>query len=104
MNDNFILEEDKVSIEVKKLISFIEENNSIVEDLSESFHYILNLYNSDITNNISDFNNLAINKMNNFYRKSVENYDFIRSNLEATNIVKKENIERANSFEGGMIK
>ena len=38
--------------------------------------------------------------MNNFYRESIENCDFIKTNVENIMNAKRVNIERANIFKG----
>ena len=99
-NDSFILDYDKVEVERQKLSNFIIENNNLISELSLSLNAILESYNSNIVNNISEFNNLIINKMNNFYRESIENCDFIKTNVENIMNAKRVNIERADNFRG----
>lgn len=100
MKDKFIFDEDKILVEERKLVNYIEGNNDIIKRLSTSFHRILNLYSSDIVNNINDFNSYAINTMNNFSREMIETYDFIRNNRELIMITKNKNIINSESFEG----
>ncbi len=100
MADNFILDYDKVEVERQKLISLVTDNNSIISELSISLNTILDAYSSDIVNNISEFNNIIINKMNDFYRKSIDNCEFIKTNIENIMNVKRANIERMNNFKG----
>ena len=101
MNDDFFLNVSSVEISAKKIISYIEEENSLVEEFSNLLlQDVDTCYKSTLNKDINLYNSNLISKLNTIYKEDLDNYISVKNDLNNLIEIKRSNISSTIAKEG----
>ena len=101
MNDEFFLNVSSVEISTKKIISYIEKENSLIEELSNLLlRDVDTCYRSTLNKDINLSNSNIISKLNNIYKEDLDNYMSVKNDLNNLVEIKRSNISSTIAKEG----
>lgn len=103
MNDDFFLNVSSVEISAKKIISYIEEENSLVEEFSNLLLQDVDTsYRSTLNKDINLYNSNLISKLNTIYKDDLDNYMSVKNDLNNLIEIKRSNISSTIAKEEGL--
>ena len=103
MKDDFFLKEENVDISINKLITYIEDENQIIEEFSNLIFNEFNFaYKSSFNSKVNQLGATFISKLNNMYKDNLDNYMYIRNEFNSIAEIKNRNISNFIEKEEGL--
>ena len=93
MNEDITLNANEVEAPLKKIISYIERENELIEEFSNLvLHELDSCYKSTLNNKINTIGVAITSKLNNIYKEDLDSYMFVRDGVARMEEIKKANI------------